>query len=194
MRIHHACLCRIGVGIPARDKAWRVPGLNSYPEGEISLSSMDWLMMDSFSPTFKWIAPRNHVVMWEKFPTWAKTLSHIGKGRRMYFRSSALECIPEYKNPSWLSMLTRWVEISTRVRLVESLVEVPTPRVRFPYPTLTCSWWILFLFFSDDYEKKYHSERDINLTDVHYSRPSNKIFVAYSMYPAFLYRPGIILN
>ena len=45
--------------------------------------------------------------------------------------------------------------------------------------------------FSDDYEKKYHSERDINLTDVHYSRPSNKIFVAYSMYPAFLFRPSI---
>ena len=35
--------------------------------------------------------------------------------------------------------------------------------------------------FSDDYEKNYYSERDINLTDVHYFRPSNKIFVAYSI-------------
>ena len=26
---------------------------------------------------------------------------------------------------------------------------------------------------------------------VHYSRPSNKIFVAYNMYPAYLFRPSI---
>ena len=47
--------------------------------------------------------------------------------------------------------------------------------------------------FIDNYEKKYHSERDINLSHVHYSRSSNKIFVAYSMYPAFLFRPNIYI-
>ena len=36
------------VGILTRDKVCRVPGYNSYYEGEISLSCMDWLMMDSF--------------------------------------------------------------------------------------------------------------------------------------------------
>ena len=45
--------------------------------------------------------------------------------------------------------------------------------------------------FSDDYENKYHSEQDINLTDVHYSRQSNKIFVAYSIYPVFLFHPSV---
>ena len=42
-----------------------------------------------------------------------------------------------------------------------------------------------FLFHSSN------SEQDINLTDYHYSWPSNKIYVAYSMYPAFLFRPSI---
>ena len=36
-----------GVGISSH-----VPGWNSNPEGEISLSFTDWLMMDYFSPTF----------------------------------------------------------------------------------------------------------------------------------------------
>ena len=40
-------------------------------------------------------------------------------------------------------------------------------------------------------ELKMHCERDINLTDVHYSRTSNKIFVAYSMYLEFLFHPSI---
>ena len=31
-----------------------------------------------------------------------------------------------------------------------------------------------------------------SLTDFHYSRPSNKIYVAYFMYPAFLFRPIIV--
>ena len=31
------------------------------------------------------------------------------------------------------------------------------------------------------------------LTDFHNSRPSNKIYVAYFMYPAFLFRPSIDL-
>ena len=55
--IHHECPCRIeishlrgqnfnqGRGLPS-------PWLNSDPEGEISLSNMDRLMMDCFSPTF----------------------------------------------------------------------------------------------------------------------------------------------
>ena len=34
--------------------------------------------------------------------------------------------------------------------------------------------WQSFIQFSD-YEKKYHSERDISLADIHCSRPSNKI-------------------
>ena len=60
--------------------------------------------------------------------------------------------------------------------------------------------------FSDDYEKKNTTVNELsNLTDVHYSMPSNKIFVAYSkdvnntvilyvfaysMYQAFLFRPS----
>ena len=60
IRIHHECPCRIGkshrgAGISTRDEACR--------EGEISLSCMDWLMKDSFSSTFKWIIPRNHMIM-----------------------------------------------------------------------------------------------------------------------------------
>ena len=41
----------LGVEISTRDEAYRVPGWNSYPEGEISLFYMDWLIMDSFSST-----------------------------------------------------------------------------------------------------------------------------------------------
>ena len=70
--IHHECPCRIGkshlrVGISTRDEACRVPGWNSYPKGEISLSCMDWLMMDSFSPFLG--------------PAWSCEIevSHIGK-------------------------------------------------------------------------------------------------------------------
>ena len=37
-----------GVGIPTRDEAGLIPGRNFSPEGEISLSYMDWLMMDYF--------------------------------------------------------------------------------------------------------------------------------------------------
>ena len=36
-----------------------------------------------------------------------------------------------------------------------------------------------------------NSEQDINLIDFHYSRPSNKIYVAFVMYPVFLFRPCI---
>ena len=32
-----------------------------------------------------------------------------------------------------------------------------------------------------------------NLTGFHYSRPSNKIYVAYFMYPVFLFRPQYAL-
>ena len=35
------------------------------------------------------------------------------------------------------------------------------------------------LIFSDNYEKTYHSEQDINLTDIHYSRPSNNIGIKH---------------
>ena len=47
-----------GVGISTRDEAYLVTGWNSYPEDEISPSCMDWLMLDSFSPTCKWIVLR----------------------------------------------------------------------------------------------------------------------------------------
>ena len=55
IRLHHECPCRIGkshqrVVISTRDEACWVPGWNSYPKDEISLSYMDWFMMDSFSP------------------------------------------------------------------------------------------------------------------------------------------------
>ena len=43
-----------------------------------------------------------------------------------------------------------------------------------------------FLFRSSN------SEQAINLTDYHYSWPSNEVYVAYSMYPAFLFRPSIL--
>ena len=49
-----------------RDEACQVSGWNSYPEAEISLSCMDWLMMDPFSPTFKWIVPWTSMVMWDR--------------------------------------------------------------------------------------------------------------------------------
>ena len=32
---------------------------------------------------------------------------------------------------------------------------------------------------------------DFSLTDFHYSKPSNKIYVAYFMYPVFLFHPSI---
>ena len=55
--IHHECPCRIEISHP---RGWNFnqgrglpsPWLNSDPEGEISLSYMDRLMMDRFSPTF----------------------------------------------------------------------------------------------------------------------------------------------
>ena len=80
----------LGVWISTMDKACWVPGWISYPEGEIFLSCMDWHRMDSFSPTFNWIVPGNHRVMWDrsfsygqkKFFIWANSLSHIGKGGR----------------------------------------------------------------------------------------------------------------
>ena len=37
-----------------------------------------------------------------------------------------------------------------------------------------------------------HSEQDINLTNVLYSRQSNEIVVAYSVYPAFLLHSNIL--
>ena len=54
--------------------------------GEISLSCMDWLMMDSFSPTFKWIVPwTSGSTSWScemECSHMGKNLSHIGKGGR----------------------------------------------------------------------------------------------------------------
>ena len=46
--------------------------------------------------------------------------------------------------------------------------------------------YLAFLFRSSN------SEQDINLTDVHYSRPAIK-YNAYFMYPAFLFSPSIFL-
>ena len=55
--IHHEYPCRIEISHPrARNfnqgQGLPRPWLNSHPEGEISLSYMDRLMMDCFSPTF----------------------------------------------------------------------------------------------------------------------------------------------
>ena len=71
IRIHHECPCRIRKSHPrgrTSNQGWGLLSLwlNSYPEGEISLSCMDWLKTDSFSPTFKWIVPRTCVVMWDR--------------------------------------------------------------------------------------------------------------------------------
>ena len=45
--------------------------------GEVSLFSMDWRMMDSFSPTFKWIVSRT-----TGSTSWSYEIevSHMGKG------------------------------------------------------------------------------------------------------------------
>ena len=56
--IHHECPCRIEISHPRGQKfnqgrGLPSPWLNSDPEGEISLSYMDRLMMDCFSPTFR---------------------------------------------------------------------------------------------------------------------------------------------
>ena len=37
------------------------------------------------------------------------------------------------------------LEFQPVTKHASSLVEIPPPRVRFPYPAWTCSWWILFL-------------------------------------------------
>ena len=56
--IHHECPCRIEISQPRgwnfnQGRGLPTPWLNSDPEGEISLSYMDRLMMDCFSPTFQ---------------------------------------------------------------------------------------------------------------------------------------------
>ena len=56
--IHHECPCRIEISHPRgrkfnQERGLLSPWLNSDPEGEISLSYMDRLMMDCFSPTFR---------------------------------------------------------------------------------------------------------------------------------------------
>ena len=55
--IHHERPCRIEISHPRgrkfnQGRGLPRPWLNSDPEGEISLSYMDRLMMDRFSPTF----------------------------------------------------------------------------------------------------------------------------------------------
>ena len=55
--IHHERPCRIEISHPRGQKfnqgrGLPSPWLNSDPKGEISLSYMDRLMMDCFSPTF----------------------------------------------------------------------------------------------------------------------------------------------
>ena len=53
--------CRIGKSHPRGRNFNLVPGWNSYPEGEISLSCIDWLVTDSFSPIFNpWSANHNY--------------------------------------------------------------------------------------------------------------------------------------
>ena len=56
--IHHELPCRIEISHPRgrkfnQGRGLPSPWLNSDPEGEISLSYMDRLMMDRFSPTFR---------------------------------------------------------------------------------------------------------------------------------------------
>ena len=56
--IHHECPCRIEISHPRgrkfnQGRGLPSPWLNSDPKGEISLSYMDRLMMDRFSPTFR---------------------------------------------------------------------------------------------------------------------------------------------
>ena len=56
--IHHELPCRIEIFHPRgrkynQGRGLPSPWLNSDPEGEISLSYMDRLMMDRFSPTFR---------------------------------------------------------------------------------------------------------------------------------------------
>ena len=56
--IHHEHPCRIEISHPRgrkfnQGRGLPSPWLNSDPEGEISLSYMDRLMMDRFSPTFR---------------------------------------------------------------------------------------------------------------------------------------------
>ena len=56
--IHQECPCRIEISHPRgpnlnQGRGLPSPWFNSNPEGEISLSYMDRLMMDRFSPTFQ---------------------------------------------------------------------------------------------------------------------------------------------
>ena len=56
--IHHERPCRIEISHPRgrkfnQGRGLPSPWLNSDPEGEISLSYMDRLMMDRFSPTYR---------------------------------------------------------------------------------------------------------------------------------------------
>ena len=56
--IHHECPCRIEISHPSgrnfnQGRGLPSPWLNSDPEGEISLSYMDRLMMDRFLPLFE---------------------------------------------------------------------------------------------------------------------------------------------
>ena len=55
--IHHECPCRIEIPYPrgwnfSQGQGLQSPWLNSNPEGEISLSYINMLMVDCFSPTF----------------------------------------------------------------------------------------------------------------------------------------------
>ena len=57
LTIHHECPCRIEISHPRGQKLNQGgglprPWLNFDPEGEISPSYMDRLMMDCFTPTF----------------------------------------------------------------------------------------------------------------------------------------------
>ena len=58
LTIQHGCPCRIEIYHPRgrnlnKGRGLLSPWQNSNPEGEISLSYMDRLMMDCFSPTFR---------------------------------------------------------------------------------------------------------------------------------------------
>ena len=53
------------------------------------------------------------------------------------------------------------------------------------------SFKTIFIGYTAFLFRSSNSEQDTNLTDYHYSWPSNKIYVAYVVYLAFLFRPSI---
>ena len=84
--IHHDCPCRVEISHPRgrnfnQGRGLPDPWLNSDPEGENSLSYMDRLMTDCFSPTFRGFCPNN------KNPKKRKNLNFVLVGLKLFSRS-----------------------------------------------------------------------------------------------------------